>query len=298
MCGRYVLIATFEEIEVRYYVQTKEVREVWRESRNIGVGMLSPVITGDKPDRLQLFQFGLTPHWANKRMYFFNARAEGERNKENDPNYSGAMEIILKPAFRKAIRSQRCLIPATGFIEGPEKEKLSKPYYVYMKEQKIFALAGIWDTWIDKENGGEVVNSFAIVTTVANPLIQKFGHHRSPVIVPRGKEALWLNPQTPLHYITGMLQPYPYQEMNAYPINAKIKNPKCQDEDVLKPMGELLVPEVDYRVRFEQKLAETKAQKRGKRDEEGKLTLAEKMKLTDNKPPDKNTNSDPAHPDN
>jgi hypothetical protein len=49
MCGRYVVIATFEEIEVRYYVNTKEVREVWVDNRNIGVGARAMVITDAKP---------------------------------------------------------------------------------------------------------------------------------------------------------------------------------------------------------------------------------------------------------
>ena len=53
-------------------------------------------------------------------MYLINARKEGDHNRANDPSYSGAAGILQKPSFRKPIRSQRCLVLADGFIEGPE----------------------------------------------------------------------------------------------------------------------------------------------------------------------------------
>ena len=59
-------------------------------------------------------------------MYLFNARAEGDRNNENNEFYSGAKGIITKPSFRKPIRSQRCLVIADAFYEGSKKEKFGK----------------------------------------------------------------------------------------------------------------------------------------------------------------------------
>ncbi len=81
----------------------------------------------DHYNQLQLFRFGFTPFWAKRKMYFFNARSEGDYNKENDPNYTGSLGIVNKPAFRLSIRKKRCRIIADAFIEGPKKEKLSKP---------------------------------------------------------------------------------------------------------------------------------------------------------------------------
>ena len=71
---------------------------------------MAPIVTQEEPEHLTMSMFGLTPQWAKKKTYWFNARAEGDRNKENDPRYLGAQGIIEKPAFRKAIRSQRCLV--------------------------------------------------------------------------------------------------------------------------------------------------------------------------------------------
>ena len=205
MCGRYVVVATFTDIEVRFYIDTKEIKEHWVDNRNIGVGSKGIVVTDKDPKKAQLYTFGLTPSWAKKRMYFFNARSEGDNNKEDNPNFSGGKGIISKPSFRNAIRKQRCLIPCNGFIEGPKLEKLDKPYYVYLRDKPLFALAGIWETWVNPD-GGEVDHSFAIITTTANELLQKIGHHRMPVILKREHENTWLSQEAPLHDITALLE--------------------------------------------------------------------------------------------
>lgn len=233
MCGRYVVISKISEIEERFGVQAA----VSFDARyNIGPGSMAPVIADDDPKKLQLFQFGLTPFWAKKRMYFFNARAEGDHNKENDPGYTGAKGIISKPSFRKSIRERRCLVVADAFIEGTTKEKLDKPFLVHLpKGKRPFAFAGIWDEWADPETG-EVVRSFAVITAAATPLLQKLPHHRSPVILTPALERRWLESSTPLGDITSMLQPYA-GKMNAYPISPDIKNPRRDGAELLKPVG-------------------------------------------------------------
>jgi len=214
---------------------------------NISPGTLAPVITNENPRQLELFRFGMIPFWAKKPMALINARAEGDHNAEDDPKYTGARGIITKPSFRKPIRSQRCLVIADCFIEGTTKEKLSKPFVVYLKEgERPFALAGIWDKWVNPETG-EIIRSFAIVTTVANELLQMIPHHRSPVILPRHLEQSWLNSDIPLSDVTDMLKPYPAEKMNAYPIDPAIKNPRARGAHLLKPIGQRLTPEYDYR---------------------------------------------------
>jgi putative SOS response-associated peptidase YedK len=170
-------------------------------------------------------------------MYLFNARAEGNRNKNNSVNYSGSKDIITKPAFRKPIRSQRCLIPADAFIEGTSAEGLNEPFLVFLRnKQRPFAFAGIYDIW-ENTKTGEEISSFSIITTFANQLMQKIPHHRSPVILHRSMESEWLNSKTPLSDITQMLEPYDSNLMNAYPISAEIKNPKANSLKLIKPVG-------------------------------------------------------------
>lgn len=272
MCGRYVVIATYEQIEVRFYVKTREVREVFLPNYNVGVDNFAPVVTCDKPTELQWFQFGMRPAW-NKKLRLINARTEGKRNETNDVRYSGAKDIINMPAFRQAIRQRRCLVIANGFYEGPEKEKLSKPYLFYLTGQKLFAMAGIYETWVDEETG-EVVNSFAIITTVSNRATQLMGHHRSPVILSEKDERTWLNANAPLHDITQLLEPYNYKDLNGYPVNPAMKSPKATGAQLIEPTGPLLIPEEDFNITYKRVYKNKKD-----RDDSQKLTLGEQAEL-------------------
>lgn len=254
MCGRYVTVSSIKAIEQRFNVKI-ENPEKYQHNTNVSVGQQAPVVASDKPGVLQFFTFGFTPVWAQKPMYLFNARSEGDHNKEDDPSYAGAMGIINKPVFRKAIRSQRCLVVADAFIEGPKKEKLSKPYVVYMRnpQNRPFAFAGVWDEWVNRDTG-ELLRSFAIITTVPNRLLQKIGHHRSPVILHPAQEAAWLNNETPLAEVTAMLRPFEASEMNAYPVSPAIKTPGANGAELLQPIGQRVEKEFDYEIYSDLKL--------------------------------------------
>ena len=247
MCGRYIEVQKVETIEKRFNVKATDGLD-YQPSYNISPGQRAPVITSERPDQLQMYQFGLTPFWSKKPMYLFNARAEGDKNKENDPSYTGSREIYRKPAFRKPVRSQRCLVVADAFIEGTTEEGLSKPFVVYLKNhQRPFAMAGIWDRWENPE--GELLESFSIITTVANELIRKLPHHRCPVILQPEDERTWLSSQTPLNDVLDLLRPFPADQMNAYPIDKKIKNPRTEGRELIEPLGQRLEPEQDFRIR-------------------------------------------------
>ncbi len=274
MCGRYTLVSKLKLIEKTFEIDASSIADAFTMSVNISPGEQAVVITNDKPHEAQLFTFGMTPFWAKKPMYLINARAEGDYNKDNDPNYNGNMGIIKKPAFRKAIRSQRCLVIADAFIEGPTKEKLNKPYVIYTQKSKHpFAMAGIWDQWTD-ETTGELRSSFAIITCVPNKLLQAVGHHRSPVVLPRSHEKAWLYNETPLHEITAMLEPFDDTDFNAYPISSEIKSSKNKSPNLLAPTGPPIKKETTYAFYQEldlQGMGETTARQRKKTGEQGEL---------------------------
>ncbi len=253
MCGRYVLVQKIEVIEQRFNVTTAS-EFIFEPSYNISPGDLAPVITCESPRILQSFRFGLTPFWAKKRMYLFNARVEGDRNKDNDPNYIGAKDIIIKPAFRKPIRQQRCLIPADAFIEGTTDEGLSNPFLVHLQnKERPFAFAGIYDSWINPET--QILEyGFSIITTTANDLMQKIPHHRCPVILPRYAEKIWLKKEAHLTDLLKLLVPPDANRMNAFPISQAIKNPKVKDKSLIQPTGKPLQAEMTLKTHQELRL--------------------------------------------
>jgi putative SOS response-associated peptidase YedK len=248
MCGRFILVQKLEKLEARFNVTA--IPELnFTPSYNISPGKTSLVITQDAPDKIMPAVFGLTPFWANKAMYLFNARAEGDRNKENNPDFRGAKDIINKPAFRKPIRSQRCLVPADAFIEGTTAEGLSKPFLVFLKnKQRPFAFAGIYDDWKNPITN-ELVRTFSIITTTANSFMQKLPHHRSPVILEQWQENKWISSKTALTDITDMLKPCNSDILNAYPIAESIKNPKNDNSDLIKPIGDTIEKEIDVSIK-------------------------------------------------
>lgn len=142
-----------------------------------------PVITNSKPDRVQLFNWGLIPHWAKDRdirKNTLNARIE---------------TISEKPSFRSSI-TKRCLIPADGFYEwqwldaqGKQKQK----YFITLPDRSLFAFAGLWSQWADTLSG-EVVHSCTILTTQANELMSEIHNtkKRMPVILHPNFENDWL----------------------------------------------------------------------------------------------------------
>lgn len=252
MCGRFVQIIDIELFVKRFGVKSPININI-ESNFNVAVGDLAYVITNDKSSELQAFQFGLTPSWAKKQMYLINARSEGDLNRENDPNYSGQLGIINKPSFRTSIRSKRCLVIANGYIEGPEKERLNKPFHISKKNDEVFCFAGIWDTWVNIETG-EVTNSFSIITTFANPITQKIGHHRSPVILDKKDERKWLDDNLPIEDVLRLLKPYPSENFKAEPISIMIKDPKNKSRDLLIPIDPNSTSEYDISVKQDLKL--------------------------------------------
>lgn len=240
MCGRYILVQKAEIIERVFNIVIPDHVD-YKPSYNISPGKKGLIITNVNPHEVKLSTFGMTPHWAKKPMYLFNARAEGDQNKDNDPDYRGSMGIINKPSFRLPIRRQRCLVIADAFIEGTTKEKLDKPYLIYLRDRKPFAFAGIWDEWVNNETG-EVFHGFSIITTVANSFHAKLPHHRSPVILEKEMEQKWLHSEH-LADISWMLKPYPSEKMNGYAISNKIKDPRSTGLELIKPVGNRLLPE-------------------------------------------------------
>lgn len=244
MCGRFILVQKLETLEKRFNV-TAHFDVPLQPAYNIGPGRPAAVVASDNPRALQLMRFGFTPFWSKTDKYFINARAEGDHNPDNDPSYYGAKGIIEKPAFRRSIRSRRCLVIADAFIEGTTREKLGKPYVVYLRNKvRPFALAGIWDEWNHPQTG-EIVRSFAIITTVPNALMQMLPHHRMPVILPQYLEKKWLDDSLPLTDVTAMLKPMDASLMNAYPVHPAIKSPAAEGAALIRPAGPPVMPETE-----------------------------------------------------
>jgi len=86
------------------------------------------------------------------------------------PSYSTinarAETIQTAASYREPFKQRRCLVPATGWYEWQKLDAKRKQPFHFKPKHEPFALAGVYDVW---KGGGQVITSFAIVTTDAAP---------------------------------------------------------------------------------------------------------------------------------
>jgi putative SOS response-associated peptidase YedK len=164
-----------------------------------------------KGRELAYLQWGLIPAWAE------------------DPSIGNRLAnawsetAATKPSFRRAFRSRRCLVVADGFYEWQRIDGRKQPYFVGLKTDRPFGLAGLWERW---EKGDEPVESCTILTTDANELMQPI-HERMPVILSPDQYETWLDPQCQEPgELAKLLRPFPAKDMLAYLVSTLVNNPK------------------------------------------------------------------------
>ena len=133
-----------------------------------------------------------------------------------------------KPSFRESFKNQRCLIPADGFIEWKGK----KPYYIRMKNQTLFAFAGLWSTW---DAGNDSLNTYTIVTTEANKTLSSL-HSRMPVILHPDHYKTWLTADS--NSLSSLFSGYLENELEYFEISTTINSPKNNEASLLTPAGQ------------------------------------------------------------
>jgi putative SOS response-associated peptidase YedK len=160
---------------------------------------------------LAFLLWGLIPAWADDPSIgdrLANARSES---------------AATKPSFRRAFRSRRCLVVADGFYEWRRADGRKQPYFVGLRGDRPFGLAGLWEQC---EKGGEPVESCTILTTEANELIQPV-HERMPVILRPDQYGLWLDPRChDTERLAKLLRPFPTDGMLAYRVSALVNGPR------------------------------------------------------------------------
>jgi putative SOS response-associated peptidase YedK len=147
----------------------------------------TPIITTEKSDVIQMYNWGLLPSWTKDiafRKNTLNAKIE---------------TIHEKPSFRDYVQN-RCLVLIDGFYEWQwldEKGKEKQKYLLTMPNEEPFALAGIWNDWVDKSTG-EIIKTYTVLTTEANELMSKIHNtkKRMPYILSKDDEESWLNEGT------------------------------------------------------------------------------------------------------
>jgi putative SOS response-associated peptidase YedK len=221
MCGRFVRDSDTSTIAGRFSVR-RIVGPDLSPSYNIAPNQWVLIVNIEKERQLMPARWGFLPSWAKdpsmgNRM--INARSE---------------TVATKPAFRHAFRSQRCLVIADGFYEWQAREGKKYPVYIRLKPAQSFGFAGLHNIW--QAPDGSEIPTCTIITTEANDLIRPV-HDRMPVILPREKEDLWLDPLLEDRTeALSLLRPYLPEAMELYPVSRSVNSPGYDGPENIKPL--------------------------------------------------------------
>ena len=246
MCGRYAssrrpedLIEEFDVVESRvpealapdYNVApTKEVYAVVERPPSREAGE-----QGEPPERqLRVLTWGLVPSWAKdpkigNRM--INARME---------------TVAEKPAYRRALASRRCLLPADGYFEWYPTEELTKsgkpkkqPFFIRPKDGATLAMAGLYEIWRDPTKDDDAEDRFlwscTVITTDAPDDLGKI-HDRMPLMVEPDRWAAWLDPRTDKESVLDLLVPAAPGRLEAYPVSTMVNAVKNNGPELIEPL--------------------------------------------------------------
>lgn len=220
MCGRFTITATKAEMDdyLRNYfsITNFNIDDYTPRYNASPTQNILSIISDGYNYRAGFLKWGFVPEYAKDMKFFsINSRAE---------------TIDEKPTFKKAFLTKRCIIPVDSFYEWKKKGTKKTPLRILMKDEKIFALAGIWNTTIINDTK---IHTFSIVTSKANDLMANI-HDRMPVILDHDKIPLWLDPTNrDPNLLKSLLVPYDDNKMTFYEVSSEVNSSRIDKPDLI-----------------------------------------------------------------
>ena len=221
MCGRFVRVTPIPMVAKEFRVKQVAPQDPGP-SYNIAPTYEVLIVNDEGVRQLIPCRWGFLPSWAQdpsigNRM--INARAE---------------TVAQKPAFRHAFKQQRCLVIADGFYEWRREGTRKLPLYIRLKSGRSFGFAGLYTVWTSPV--GDATCTCTIITTTANQLIRPI-HERMPVIIPKDKEDLYLDPTIhDAEALLALLKPYPAEEMELWEVSPRMNRPGYDSPENILPI--------------------------------------------------------------
>ncbi len=221
MCGRFAFYSPSEATAALFGVDGALAVEP---RYNIAPTQFVAAIRDNEEQQRELvmLRWGLVPFWAKdpaigNRM--INARAE---------------TVAEKPSYRAAFKHRRCVVLADGFYEWHRVGDVKIPHFISLASSEPFALAGLWETWKDKDSG-ETLQTTTLITTAANDFMQPL-HHRMPVILETESANEWLSGSN--EFLPDAAEKTP--ALRAWPVDRRVNNARNQGEELIEADGEII----------------------------------------------------------
>jgi putative SOS response-associated peptidase YedK len=219
MCGRFVQASSPELLVERFGVD-ELAAPAHEPSYNVAPRANVYAVRDRAEDNgrrryLSELRWGLIPSWAKDAKIgdrMINARAES---------------LADKPAYERAFRRHRCLVPAEGFYEWQRRGSRKQPMFIHRRDGEPMAFAGLWAAWRDPQGddpGGDWLRSCAIVTTNANDTVAPL-HDRMPVVLEEREWDRWLDPDAAdIDGLTRLLRPAADELLVAYAVGTAVNS--------------------------------------------------------------------------
>lgn len=129
-----------------------------------------PVTTNANLRTVETAQWKLLPFWV---------KTEEDAKKYANTCNAKAEEVFEKGSYKHYIEKYRGLLWVDGFYE-PHKNKSgeSENYYIYLPEKRIFSVGIVIAPWVNSDTG-EIINTFSVLTTKANQLLEEIHNEKN-----------------------------------------------------------------------------------------------------------------------
>jgi len=232
MCGRYALSAAISDIAQEFSTNSAPELSLpadWNIKPTNDVYII-------KNQAIEIASWGMIAHWS---------KSDDEAVKSQSSAINARSESVHeKPTFKSAFRSNRCLLPATGYYEWASelgKYKTKQPIYISRDDNKLLAFTGIFQSWTSPS--GRVIQSVAIITRQAVGQLALV-HSRMPVFLPRDRWADWMNPKiNDVERIRSLMDvPTPDANLRFHPVSSAVNSIAGSGPGLIEPI-ELGEPE-------------------------------------------------------
>ena len=190
----------------------------------------------DPVRQLRLLTWGLVPSWSKHHRgaaRMINARVETVRDK---------------PAYRSALATRRCLVPATGWYEWQVSPTATdrrgkprkQPFFIHRADGATAAFAGLYEFWrdpavTDRDDPAAWLATFTVITTEAEPGLDRI-HDRQPLVLERDDWAEWLDPTlTDPAALSLLVRGYGPGRFAAYPVSTAVNGSLSNGPGLLVP---------------------------------------------------------------
>lgn len=214
MCGRFTIAVTRDEM-ISYLQENFQIPE-FEIDYNLPRYNVSPtqdiltIINDGSKYRVGKIRWGFVPFFAkeiNTKYLMINARKDS---------------LITKNFYKDSLLNKRCLILSDGFYEWAKTTNGKIPYYIKIKNKKLYTYAGLYSKAIID---GKPLFTTTIITTNANQFMEEI-HDRMPIILDEDNAKKWLDTNNQdLDNLLDILNQYDSSKMIKHPVSKLVNKP-------------------------------------------------------------------------